>query len=198
MSRVDRPAGVNVGVFNPGDTVYVKGNESTDGSIRFQIILIDDEDVTEIQERIAGVWQIASLITQDPPTLHDRQAAFSVSDQTTSSATFVDITGASLTACGLDVPGTYNGWFTFIVAASAANTIASFRITINGTPFEPIGRQLIIKTSNQDMAVTFLLLITDIVCDDVIQMQWATDKGILTMEEFDMLFDGIRNDRVVE
>lgn len=53
---IHRPSGVNVGVNNPGDIVYVKGNESTDGSIR--LIFSTGDDLTRVQKRTSGVWNI--------------------------------------------------------------------------------------------------------------------------------------------
>ena len=32
---ISRPSGVNVGVMNPGDTIYVKGDATTANSLRF-------------------------------------------------------------------------------------------------------------------------------------------------------------------
>ena len=59
MVEIQRPSGVNVGVFNPGNTVYIKGNENTDGS--FRVTLDDDEELVRIEKRVAGVWVLASL-----------------------------------------------------------------------------------------------------------------------------------------
>ena len=50
---------MNVGVNNPGIAVYIKGNETTDGSIRF---LIDSSDgMAVVRERTNGVWNDTSL-----------------------------------------------------------------------------------------------------------------------------------------
>lgn len=61
--EISRPPGVNVGVNNPGDIVYIQGSESVDGSIRLEITQVDSTDVTEIQKRISGIWQPTSLKT---------------------------------------------------------------------------------------------------------------------------------------
>lgn len=63
MVDIQRPPGVNVGVNNPGTIVYVTGNESTDGSIRYEIVDFNGNPVAEIQERAGGVWSPASLKT---------------------------------------------------------------------------------------------------------------------------------------
>ena len=57
--EIQRPPGPNVGVHNPGNIVYVKGSESVDGSIR--IIYSDADDLTRVQKRTAGVWNITRL-----------------------------------------------------------------------------------------------------------------------------------------
>jgi len=61
--QVSRPSGVNVGVNNPGTTVYITGNESTDDSLRYETVIFNSEIVTEIQKRIDGLWQPTSFKT---------------------------------------------------------------------------------------------------------------------------------------
>lgn len=63
MVNISRPSGVNVGINNPGTTVYIKGNESIDGSLRYQVVPNGSIGVTEIQERKSGLWQPASFKT---------------------------------------------------------------------------------------------------------------------------------------
>lgn len=60
---ISRPPGIDVSVNNPNTTIYLKGNESTDGSIRYQIIQADGSDITEIQLRVDGLWQPTSFKT---------------------------------------------------------------------------------------------------------------------------------------
>lgn len=60
MINIQIPGGVNVGVNNPGTTVYIKGNENTDGSIR-TIYTIDD-DLTRVEKRRSGVWGFTKFI----------------------------------------------------------------------------------------------------------------------------------------
>ncbi len=59
--QVQRPSGVNVGVSNPGRFIYIKGNETTDGSWRLSFTLGDINP--QIEERVAGVWIGAWAIT---------------------------------------------------------------------------------------------------------------------------------------
>lgn len=52
-----------VTIVNPLEVSYMKGNESTDGSIRYKIITFANKLVTEIQERNDGIWAGASFKT---------------------------------------------------------------------------------------------------------------------------------------
>ena len=61
--NIQRPSGVNVGVRNPGSIVYVQGDESTDASIRLQIVTFDSKEVIEVQKRTDGIWAASSLKT---------------------------------------------------------------------------------------------------------------------------------------
>ena len=61
MVEIQRPSGVNVGVNNPGTTVYIgnttaglAANDTTDGSIRF--IFTEGETNAHIEKRTSGVW----------------------------------------------------------------------------------------------------------------------------------------------
>ena len=55
---ISKPTGVNVGVSNPGTIVYVKGNETTDGGIRF---IIGSDQICRIEQRKDGVWNPTDL-----------------------------------------------------------------------------------------------------------------------------------------
>ena len=56
---IQRPSGINVGVLNPGDTVYITGTEDVDGSLR----LIADASglFAVIETRVSGTWVLADL-----------------------------------------------------------------------------------------------------------------------------------------
>ena len=63
---ISRPSGVNVGVRNPGDTIYVKGSEFVDGSARFRAAEAAEPLEIFAEERIDGVWTLAPLISWEP------------------------------------------------------------------------------------------------------------------------------------
>ncbi len=77
---IQRPSGVNVGVNNPGDTVYIKGNEFTDGSLRQIADASGTFGVTET--RISGVWVIADMQTSLATHVIDDTLGELVLDQT--------------------------------------------------------------------------------------------------------------------
>ena len=58
------PASPNLTVSNPSDTVYLLGDEFTDGSVR----LIINETIPEVQERKDGIW-VAGELRLDASTL---------------------------------------------------------------------------------------------------------------------------------
>lgn len=56
---IQRPSGVNVGVNNPGVTVYITGNDNTDGSIRF--MFAQGDPTAHLESRANGVWNDSGL-----------------------------------------------------------------------------------------------------------------------------------------
>ncbi len=132
------------------------------------------------------------------PIFHDRQFTASAGSQTTSSPTFVDITGATLTTKDLSQESNYSLMFSFIVSPSVANTTATFRLLVDGVPFSPMGKSLLLKTNNADVSDTFLGFITGISAGEIIKFQWQTDIGVLTLSDFSFLIDGIPDARVIE
>jgi len=56
---VQTPQGVNVGVHNPGETVYIKGNANTDGSIR--LVTSERGEVASLEIRTSGIFRSTGL-----------------------------------------------------------------------------------------------------------------------------------------
>lgn len=46
--------GGNVGIYNPGSDLYIKGDDTTDGSLRFQFT--ERDEFAHIEKRANGVW----------------------------------------------------------------------------------------------------------------------------------------------
>jgi len=128
---------------------------------------------------------------------HDRQFIIDQTPQSTSSGTFVDITNATLTTKDLGETGNYTVSFGFLVSPSVALTVASFRLLKNGSPLGISSLMVSLKTLGQDIGVPFKADATGIVDGDVLQVQWFTDKGSITLAQFDFSMDGIPETRVL-
>lgn len=63
MVEIQRPTTLDVTKTNPNEFIYIKGNEFTNGSLRFTTGVVQGNIVIEVQERIDGVWQPGSLQT---------------------------------------------------------------------------------------------------------------------------------------
>ena len=57
---IQRPPGINVGVNNPGTTVYIKGSEFVDGSQR--IVYSEPNGPPQFEARILGIWVTSFVI----------------------------------------------------------------------------------------------------------------------------------------
>ncbi len=130
------------------------------------------------------------------PIFHDRQLVIDQTPHATSSLTFEDLTNATITAKDLSQNGSYLGAFSVLLSPNTAITTATFRSLVNGSP---VGseRDMILKTNGADVGFTFFALFTGIVDGDVIQLQWKTDKGTITISEFNIVVDGIPEARIV-
>lgn len=56
---VQRPSGINVGVLNPGTSVYIQGSEFVDGSLRIRAD--SSGGFAVIEQRVAGTWERTDL-----------------------------------------------------------------------------------------------------------------------------------------
>tara|TARA_R110002096_G_scaffold59003_3_gene148256 strand:- start:122 stop:535 length:414 start_codon:yes stop_codon:yes gene_type:complete len=130
-------------------------------------------------------------------TFHDRQSMESAIPQSTVSLTFVDVVGATITTKDLSQDGTYLVLTPILVQSSLNNTLASFRITLDGNQIGDIST-IELKIKEQDVGTTFTGTLTGVSTGQILQLQYATDKGTLTLEEFSFAVDGIPTSRVVE
>ncbi len=132
------------------------------------------------------------------PIVHDRQSVESAIPQSTTSNTFVDVIGGTITTKDLGQEGTYQISTPVVVSASLNNTIASFRITLDGNQIGDVSI-INIKIKDFDIGFTFTgTLPGTVTADQVMQVQYATDKGTLLLSEFSMTVDGIPASRVVQ
>ncbi len=129
------------------------------------------------------------------PIFHDRDVVTDLTSKFTSSLTFVNIDGASITTKDLGSESNYIIAFTFLISASTANTTVGFRVLDNGTPSPE--RPMTIKTSNTDTGRTITANFVGVSVGHTYQFQWKTDKGTLEMSEFTISYDGVPDNRVV-
>lgn len=135
------------------------------------------------------------MFTQES-TFHDRQCVIDENTQSTASTTFVDVTDATLTTTDLGSTGTYLLWFSVLLQSSLNNTEASFRLVEDGSPVG-MERHIILRIKEQDVGYTILGCIE---AEDgvVMKLQWKTDIGTITLQEFNIIVDGIPKIRVQE
>lgn len=131
-----------------------------------------------------------------PPIVHDLQSMESAIPQSTTSLTFVDVTDATITTKDLGEDGTYQISTPILVQSSLNNTIGSFRITLNNVQIGEIST-VELKTKEQDIGFAFTGVLPGISVGQVLRLQYATDKGTLTLEEFSISVNGIPTSRVV-
>lgn len=131
-------------------------------------------------------------------TFHDRQTVSSVALQQTSSSTFSDVTGAFITAKDLAQPGQYLGWLSLLMSNTNNNAVASFRLTLDGNPIGNIAA-IMLKVKDLDVGYTLMSDLggAGIVDGNVLQLQFATNTGTLSLSAFSVLVDGVPASRVV-
>lgn len=152
--------------------------------------LDEDDFASDSDEALATQQSIKAY------TSRDRQIAVDQSAQMTSSSTFADIPNATITTKDLGQAGNYTVEFATGVSPSVANTDATFRFLVNGSPVD-VERHITLRVNGAEVAPSFLALLTGLVDGDVITVQWATDKGTVTMDEFNFLIDGMAETRII-
>lgn len=131
-------------------------------------------------------------------TFHDRQFMANEDTEITSSTDFIDLPGAELTTKNLSIDGNYTLAMSILISGSLNNTIASFRLLIDGVPAAPEETNIILKVKDLDIGYTLHGIATSIPSGTVLKAQYKTNIGTLTVTEFNILIDGIPQSRVVE
>lgn len=132
------------------------------------------------------------------PLFHDRQFKADQTSHSTSSNVLVDLVGATLTTKDLDQMANYSVWFSVLISPSASNTTASFTLLAGGVPIAPMARILPLRITGGDVGMTFMGQVEAVSGVKVLQIQWATDKGTITMSEYNLLIDGITEVRILQ
>lgn len=131
------------------------------------------------------------------PTFHDRQGVISESEESTSSTVHVDLPGAAITTKSLSVEGSYISSFSLLMRASLNNTVANFILLINGVPLNNDGVSVKIKTKDLDIGYSLNVVLENIPMAAELKLQYKTDKGTVTISEFNIVIDGVPQSRVV-
>jgi len=131
------------------------------------------------------------------PTFHDRSAIMVEGPITTTSSTFVDIPGATITTGDLGEPAVYDFWINFELTHSNNNSSVSFRVTIDGIPgpVRTIARGP--NTSNDPSIVSLANQSPPIGSSVAFQIQWSTPSGTATINDLTLSFDGIADSRII-
>lgn len=134
-----------------------------------------------------------------PPIMHDRQSVQSAASQSTSSSSFTDLVGATITTKNKGECFFYLSTMPIVASCTSNNTIVSFRVILNGVP---IGNVKTFNLKFKDIDIGYTLTSDlggiEIPEDSVIQVQYSTDKGTATISVFSILADGIPCERVIE
>ena len=131
-------------------------------------------------------------------TFHDRQGMVSEDEASTSSMVHVDLPGASITTKSLAIEGCYIAAFSLLVSASLNNTTANFILLIDGVPANEDGVNIKLKTKDLDIGYTFNVVLENVPMESILKIQYKTDKGTITVSEFNAVIDGVPQSRVVE
>lgn len=123
-----------------------------------------------------------------PTSITDEGSTASATQQTTTSATISDITGASLTTNNLGNTGTYVIIWTGI-ASNSSSKINNFYINIGGVTGAAYTRS--IQTPASDVVTTLTHLQTNVPSGTVIKMQWSTTGGTATLSVFEFIIQGV-------
>lgn len=130
------------------------------------------------------------------PIFHDRQGVQVTGPITTTSATFVDISGAVLTTKDLGVDGLY----LFILSAELEhtnnNSTIDIRVTIDGVP--SMSRAVHFGPSSAGNAQSISIPALSIIdAGSVIQAQWETSGSTAQINDIEMVIDGIPENRII-
>lgn len=130
------------------------------------------------------------------PIFHDRDCVGSQVGGSTSSASFVDLAGAEITTVDLGSPGRYLISFNIQLSVSSSNTTLNFRAVIDGVPVVGMDRIILVKTNGleQSHIINSCPTIEGV---KNIKLQWLTDKGTVTWQEFSIPYDGVPDIRIL-
>jgi hypothetical protein len=116
----------------------------------------------------------------------------------TSSTEYVDLPGAIITTKSLAQLGDYIIMFSALMNGSLNNTTANFRVSIDGTPVDVNGTNVRLKVKDLDIGYAISCVAESVPENAEVKVEYKTDLGTLSIEEFNLLVDGVPQSRVIE
>lgn len=130
------------------------------------------------------------------PIFHDRQSVEITGPLTTTSATFVDVPGLSITTKDLSQETKYLFIVTVEVSHNANNSSISLRVTVDGSP--STGKAVSFGPNSMNTPQTVTFIGSGIVAaNSVLQAQWSTPSGTATLNLAQVVIDGIPSSRII-
>lgn len=130
-------------------------------------------------------------------TRHDRQIVRVPGPIITTSTTFVDVPGATLTTKDLGELGNYQAWLSISVQQSNNNTAINFRAVINGFPGNTRTVDFGPASANNPQHATLLAQRDGVEPNIEIKLQWNVTAGTGQINDLVMMLDGVRELRVI-
>jgi hypothetical protein len=172
----------------------VSGNRSLSITINpIGVLLINPGD-SAILKSDGTNWYVVGEVS---PTFHDRQALQLAGGAATSSLVYVDIPGASLITKNLGDTGNYNVACSVETEGDVSGWVANIRVCFDGVV---CGERTIKRGGSSKDDPTEITVLVDqaaITAGSIIQVQWSTAAGTLTLNALDLTIDGVLDSRVI-
>ena len=130
-------------------------------------------------------------------TFHDRQETIVSGPVTTTSNTFVSISGASITTKDLNELATYEFWVSVELTSSSNNSTISLRGCVDGTPTASRAISFGPNSAGDPQTIALIGKGIGVPAGTVIDIEWSVSGGTATLNSLKMMVDGIVDDRVV-
>lgn len=131
------------------------------------------------------------------PIFHDRQDVIVQGPINTTSTTFVDIPGATLTSKDLGQNGNYQVWLSLSIQQSNNNTFINFRAVIDGVPGDGRSVEFGPSSANNPVHATLIGQSDSVEAGKLIKFQWSVSGGTGQINNFGIMMDGIPENRIV-
>ena len=131
------------------------------------------------------------------PIFHDRQQIVIVEPITTTSTTFVDIPGATLTTKDLSQTGVYQAFGSISIQQSNNNASISIRTVVDGVPRPERTINFGPNAANIPLPISIMAQAEGVVEGIIIKLQWKVSTGTAQINTLVSMFDGIPESRII-